>query len=80
MITEDSNIEGIGMDREEKPKRKRVNTATPMTSSPKPKAPDKDTKIIELYDDGFNINQIGAMLTVHTQYVKDLIKRENEKL
>ena len=64
---------------ENKPKRERINP-TPVAKSPKPKATDKDNKIIDLYDSGFNINQIGSMLAVHTQYVKELIKKENEKL
>ena len=73
------NIEGIGMDREEKPKRKRVK-AKPIASSPKPKAPEKNSRIIELYDSGFNVNQIGAMTGTHTQYIKELIKKEDAKL
>jgi len=61
-----------------KPKRERIKP-TPVASR-KLRAPDKKDKIIELYDSGFNINQIGAMLAVHTVYVKDVINKANEEL
>lgn len=35
-----------------------------------------DTRIIELYNSGFNVNQIGSMLHVHTQYIKDLLDKQ----
>ncbi len=63
---------------ENKPKRERIK-AKPVASR-KLRAPDKKDKIIELYDSGFNINQIGAMLAVHTVYVKDVINKANEEL
>jgi len=63
---------------ENKPKRERIKP-TPVAAR-KLRAPDKKDKIIELYDSGFNINQIGAMLAVHTVYVKDVINKANEEL
>ena len=63
---------------ENKPKRERIK-AQPVVSR-KLRAPDKNDKIIELYDSGFNINQIGSMLAVHTVYVKDVINKADEKL
>jgi len=39
-----------------------------------PKEKTMDEKIFELYNQGFNINQIGSMLYVHTQYIKQLIE------
>lgn len=41
------------------------------------KTPDYDDRIIELVNGGFNVNQIGSMLGIHTEYIKQLI---NEKL
>ena len=58
-----------------KPKRKRVK-AKPMTSSPKPKVPEQDQKIIDLANGGFNVNQIGSMLGIHTHYIKDLLAKK----
>jgi hypothetical protein len=46
----------------------------------KPVVKKTEDKIIELHDGGFNINQIGSMLAVHTQYVKTVIQEANEKL
>lgn len=44
---------------------------------PKMKGHPLDAKIIELLNEGKNVNQVGAMLTVNTQYIKELIaKRE----
>ena len=53
---------------ENKPKRERIKkpVGEPMTKA-KVRTPDKNEKIIELYNQGFNINQIGSMLGVHTQ-------------
>jgi len=42
-----------------------------------PKEPTLDDKIIDLLNGGFNVNQIGSMLGIHTEYIKQLI---NEKL
>lgn len=63
---------------ENKPKRERIK-AKPVASR-KLRATDKNDKIIELHDSGFNINQIGSMLALHTHYVKDVIKKADEKL
>jgi len=70
------NLEGIGMDKEETPKRPRVKTTKSVASSPKPTAPEKDAKIIEMWNSGFNVNQIGSMLAVHTQYINELLKKQ----
>ena len=77
------NIEGIGMDREfedmemdvQPTKRKRISQK-PMTSSRKPTSLDKNDKILELAASGFNVNQIGSMLGVHTQYIKELLAKQ----
>lgn len=58
-----------------KPKRTRVK-AKPMTSSPKPTVPEQDQKIIDLANGGFNVNQIGSMLGIHTHYIKDLLAKK----
>lgn len=61
-------------------KRTRIKTAKPVAKSPKPKATDKVDKIIELSAGGFNVNQIAAMLAVHSQFVKQTIDKANENL
>lgn len=38
-----------------------------------PKVKTLDEKIIELYNGGFNVNQIGSMLATHTTYIKEVI-------
>lgn len=58
---------------ENKPKRERIK-AKPISKA-KLRTPDKDDRILELYSEGKNINQIGAMLQVHTQYIKELIAK-----
>ena len=65
---------------EQKQPRKRVQkpVGEPMVKA-KLRTPDKDEKIIELVNGGFNINQIGSMLGVHTHYIKELIAK-NETL
>ena len=61
------------MEENNKPKRERIKP-TPVAKSPKPKATDKDDKIKELASAGFNINQIGSMLAVHTEYIKSVLR------
>lgn len=63
---------------EKKPKRERIK-AKPVAAR-KLRSTDKIDKIIELYDSGFNINQISAMLTLHSQFVKQTIDKANEEL
>ena len=60
---------------ENKLKRARIQkpVGEPITKA-KIRTPDKNDKILELAKAGYNINQIGAMLNVHTQYIKDLLK------
>jgi len=41
---------------------------------------DRVAEIIGLSDSGFNINQIGSMLAIHTSYIKEVIEKENAKL
>jgi uncharacterized Fe-S cluster-containing radical SAM superfamily protein len=45
-----------------------------------PKLSEQDKKIIDLVNAGFNVNQIGSMMGVHTHIVREVIERENAKL
>jgi len=62
---------------ENKEPKKRIKkpVGKPMTKA-KVRTPDKNDRILELANAGFNINQIGSMLGVHTQYIKDLLSKQ----
>ena len=45
-----------------------------------PEYTDDQLKIIELANRGFNINQIGSMLHIHTHIIREFLDKENEKL
>jgi|32_taG_2_1085360.scaffolds.fasta_scaffold291973_2 hypothetical protein len=62
---------------ENKQPRKRVQkpVGEPMTKA-KVRTPDKNDRILELASAGFNVNQIGSMLGVHTQYIKELLAKQ----
>lgn len=59
--------------------KERIKTVKPITQA-KLKPADKHDDIIRLANEGKNINQIAAMLTLHSQYVKQVIDKANENL